>query len=250
MEDVEVEEQEYRPIATFANNPPNPLLRCKEYLQQMAPSMPGILLLDRCIDEASRVTEGKLGNPEATLIQDPSMVFAIVIYTFDVCLVDPAAPTEGNFYRILNSELRKREPAFLRVAHGYMYYLMTGLFRLPPVGNQVQTVYRGIDHAKATDARAKLRMGKRLHWSGFSSTSKNDTQARSFAQGGGLLLRIRLLPEGSFGRDISNLSAIRSEEEILLLPNIPLFVASVGIEDGIDVIDLSEMSPGPTEIDF
>merc|ERR1712107_80032 len=133
-----------------------------------------------------------------------SMVFAIVLYTFDLCLVTPTSSRESNFYFILNMKLRERSGIFLQAAHGYLYFLMTGLNRLPCATG---TVLRGIDKEKAAAARENFKRGMSFHFSGFSSTAPNWFVAADFAKDGGLILRITLLDTSSMSRDIHELSA-------------------------------------------
>jgi hypothetical protein len=230
----------YQPLINFVENKPTPLLRCSDHIRNLTAALPGVQHLDDCIVEASRVAQLRLHMPQATLVNDPSMVFAIVMFTFDTCLIKTDSVRERNFYFILNRELRKREPKFLKEAHGYLYYLMTGLSRLPPVA---LVVYRGIDAEKADDAKQAFKVGQRLQWSSFSSTTKDVNQAKHFAMAGGLILRIQLLPQDSYARDISELSAIRQEAEVLLLPNISLIVTNTNDEiEGIPTVDLMEIS--------
>jgi hypothetical protein len=58
--------------------------------------------------------------------------------------------------------------------------------------------------------------GRPVHWSGFSSASPNRKVALNFAGAGGVLLRLVLLHKGSRSRDIHRLSAISSENEVIL----------------------------------
>jgi hypothetical protein len=61
------------------------------------------------------------------------------------------------------------------------------------------------------------RQGRRVHWSGFSSASSNMSVALKFAGFNGVLLRLTLLKAGSRSRDIHDLSAVKSEREVLSL---------------------------------
>merc|ERR1712070_442078 len=118
--------------------------------------MPEIECLDDSIAEVSEMTAAKLTNPQIKQSLEqynvlPAMLFAIIMYTFDLCLISPYKTREQNFYYALNVHLRQRSPEFLRDAHGYLYYLMTGLGRLPAyVGD---FLYRGIDASGAVRAR-------------------------------------------------------------------------------------------------
>jgi hypothetical protein len=61
------------------------------------------------------------------------------------------------------------------------------------------------------------RQGRRVHWNGFSSASSDMHVALKFAGLNGVLLRLTLLKAVSRTRDIHDLSAIVSEEEVLSL---------------------------------
>jgi hypothetical protein len=55
-----------------------------------------------------------------------------------------------------------------------------------------------------------------VYWSGFSSASPDRAVAVQFAGPGGVLLRIRVLQEGSRARDVRLLSTITTEYEVHL----------------------------------
>ena len=61
------------------------------------------------------------------------------------------------------------------------------------------------------------RQGRRVHWNGFSSASSEMRVALKFAGVNGVLLRLTLLKVGSRSRDIHDLSAVTSEQEVLSL---------------------------------
>jgi len=181
------------------------------------------------------------------------MVFAIAMWTFDLSRI--AVPGSFNhtnqFYFILGEKMRERSSTFLADAHGFLYYLMTGLHRLPPMRGDV---FRGIDAKKAAAAKKSYTQGKRVHFSSFSSTSlKQEVATASFAGGNGLVLRITLLERDSRSRDISSLSVFGQEEaEVLLLPNFTAFVTDTRVVGGVEFIHLVEAASGtivdiPTE---
>ncbi len=90
----------------------------------------------------------------------------------------------------------------------------------------------------------KYRDGANVHWSGFTSTTNNIKKAKAFAKQEGIIFRIKIFT----GRNIKYYSAIPSEDEVLLSPNIKLFViTSVHKEDdGFFYVDLAESQQGPT----
>ena len=136
----------------------------------------------------------------------------------------------------------------------YLYYLMTGLIRLPAYSAPDGFLYRGIGASGADRAKQQYRQGRSCHWSGFSSASPFLDAPKEFAtmEGpGGLILRIRILDDDSRARDIRSFSALPDESEILLLPNFKTFVnhkAKFDKDIGLEVIDLSEKLEEDTDI--
>jgi hypothetical protein len=225
------------------DRPPNPCRKATEYAEDLLKAMPEWVGFVATIAEAKKITGYRMSEAEAKLIGDAGMVFAIILYSFDCTFTDPDAQREENFYYQLNARLRKRDPKFLSAAHGFLFYLMTGLFRLRPYRG---TLYRGIDVDKAGSVRKKFQVGMRLSWAGFNSATPDLDIAKSFAGEDGVILRIKTLEADSNSRDIRNLSAIPGESEVLLLPNIELFVANVSA----GIIDLIEVRPAGILQDF
>jgi hypothetical protein len=58
-------------------------------------------------------------------------IAAVVMYTFDMSIIDAGFLPEENFYFLLNNAMRCREEAFIRDGSAYMYYLMRCLESLP-----------------------------------------------------------------------------------------------------------------------
>uniref|UniRef100_A0A7S0MKL6 NAD(P)(+)--arginine ADP-ribosyltransferase n=1 Tax=Cryptomonas curvata TaxID=233186 RepID=A0A7S0MKL6_9CRYP len=171
-------------------------------------------------------------------------VFAIVMYTFDLSLIAPAAPKENNFYFRLNQMLRERDAEKMKRCAAYMHYLLYGLEALQPFACRPDAhLWRGVSREGREMVLKNYIRGRTVHWSGFSSASPSREVAAGFAGPGGVLLRLDLLHDGSRARDIRALSAIPSEQEVLLLPNFALFVTNVLQPlDGLDTIELVEMS--------
>jgi len=219
--------------------------------------MPECTLLWQSVQEASLITASKI---ESIAISDllrnahvnNAMLFAIVMYTFDLCLLTPDYSKKQCWYFALNLRLRKRDKAFLQVGHGYLYYLMTGLTRLKPYGDGIGGIlWRGIDAEGSERVLREYTDGRHFHWRGFSSATPDLRVAKSFAGLGGVILRIDLVNRGSASRDIRILSAITDESEILILPNFSAVVtgeATFNPEIGLKVIDVKELAAKP--IDF
>ncbi len=121
---------------------------------------------------------------------------------------------------------------------------MGGFSKLPTVKT---TVFRGVSNKAMEMAQSRYRDGANIHWSGFTSTTNSIKKAKSFAQQdgtGGIIFRIKILT----GRSIKDYSAIPTEDEVLLSPNIKLIVtAAVHTEDdGLHYVDLQEQIQGPS----
>jgi hypothetical protein len=250
IEDISDKGTSYQPLVRFIDMPPKVLKTAREHVVDMAGELTEVKYLDRLLEETKRVTHTKTDSEMALRIGNMSMVFAIVLYTMDLCMV--LIPSElqertMNFYHAFNGKLRSRSVSFLKVAHGYLYLLMTGLNRLPAATGYV---YRGIDREKARTARGKFKRGKRLHWSALSSTTPDLFVAATFACGGGLAFRIHLLDEGSRSRNICGLSAVAGEREVLLLPNFKMMCTGVTEEDGLEIIDLMEEADEEITVDY
>jgi len=219
--------------------------------------MPEVAMLEQTVEEVSRIVMSKLDNVDikASLEEHevaPAMLFAIVLYTFDLCLIAPGQARETNFYYSLNIHLRSRSPQFLQRCHGFLYYLMTGLDRLPAFDGDY--LYRGIDAVGADHARAEYTQGRSCHWSGFSSATPELGPSKQFAKQsgpGGVILRIKVLKKDARARDIRKYSAFAGEDEVLLLPNYKTMVISEAQMDdklGVDVIDLLEIAEAKVEV--
>jgi hypothetical protein len=249
---------EYKPLVNFVDNPPPGELRtCSAYVMDACAVLPECKFVRESVEEVGRITASKLESPElGSMLRGANitgaMLFAIILYTFDLCMITTDYRREQCWYHALNVHLRERKADFLRVCHGYIYFLMTGLTRLAPYGEgHAAVLYRGIDSTGRERAIRDYHDGRRLHWSGFSSATPDLNVARNFAGPDGLILRIRLLKKGSQARDIRALSALQQENEVLLLPNFPTIVNEEAKFDpslGVHVVDLKEMSKAGTSI--
>jgi len=66
-------------------------------------------------------------------------------------------------------------------------------------------------------------LGRKIHWSAYSSTSTNLHCAREFAGLGGIIMKITLIS----GKKIKNYSILSSEDEILISPNMTFRVTKL-----------------------
>eukprot|EP00931_Biecheleriopsis_adriatica_P040754 TRINITY_DN23347_c0_g1_i7.p1 TRINITY_DN23347_c0_g1~~TRINITY_DN23347_c0_g1_i7.p1 ORF type:complete len:572 (-),score=117.59 TRINITY_DN23347_c0_g1_i7:35-1750(-) len=143
---------------------------------------------------------------------EAAMAFAITVYTYDT-------REQYNFYASYNRILRLRDFDTIRHLSGYSYYFLEGLKRLPAWQGRL---YRGIPATELATVRANYRANRFVHWSSFSSASRTRAVAENMARPGGVIFVLQVVS----GKDIREFSAIESEDEILLEPNIRLLVSS------------------------
>ncbi len=231
----------YKPIIKLVGGDYKPTRSCHDHILNDLPSIfVDVPNIPSILKECMMVAESRLEHLPSDiprLTEDESL--AIAAYSFDLGI----AETERNLYYSLNSILRERDPFKMTTLKPFLSYLMSGLFKLPPMKS---TVFRGIPKESMKMIQEKYRDGLNIHWSGFTSTTNNIKKAKSFAQQGGIIFRIRILA----GRNIRHYSAIPSEDEVLLSPNIKLIViASVHKEDdGFFYVDLQEQVQGASFI--
>ncbi len=248
----------YQSLSRFSAGA-RPEQTCSESIRIAAAAV-GAALVEECLAEVGRVTRSRLETPSARavmaasglpdLAEWPGPLAALVMYTFDLSLVDMSAAHEGNFYHRLNGALRRRDPVALSACRPYLWYLMRGLEALPsPTGGA--WLWRGVGPEGRALVEANYTLGRKLHWSGISSATTQRAVAEHFADGraggaaagvgGGILLRVRLARQGSLARDVRLLSALPGEAEALLLPNFACRVTEeVRDVDGWPTIDLLE----------
>ena len=110
-------------------------MSCSESIRACADGL-GFSLVNECLKEVGMLSESILGNQEVqdlllstsikVISEWPMLVAAIVMYTFDLCLIRPPDsfdPTT-NFYYLLNKALQTRDAAVLRPCTAYLYYLV------------------------------------------------------------------------------------------------------------------------------
>ncbi|CAE7753813.1 unnamed protein product [Symbiodinium sp. CCMP2592] len=239
---------EYSPMPQMAHHPPRgeKLLACTEYVQQLAPMLPGIILPEGSLEEVERIAQLRA---EVLHSSDLSfeMICSVVMWTFDAVLAtdEESFPKEKSFQYLMNQYVDQRDTEFFFAARGYFYYFMTALDLLPPAEG---VVYQGIPKEHAAAVREILIPGTSLIWRSF--TTALQLWGNMVAYEKGIILQITLLPRElrakgvkyeSKGRDISKLSALTGSSEVLLLPNIRLGVGPETVKKGIPVIELREM---------
>ena len=132
--------------------------------------------------------------------------FAIFIYSI-----------ESNVYRRLNSALRARAGPSFEAWAPYLWHLSQALQALPDVST---TVYRGMNAPNL----AEYQRSKRVHWSGFSSTSTSASVSSCppFYHGPpGVVFQLTV----QNAKNIQPFSVLPHEAELLLSPNMEFVVA-------------------------
>jgi hypothetical protein len=159
-------------------------------------------------------------------------LLAIAMYSYDV------GEREKNLFYVLNNDLRVRQAAKMQLWCPYLYFLYSGLRKLPAVQGDV---YRGIDTSALVKQHYKQQ--REIFWSAFSSTTSSFEVAKdNFSGGTGVIFRIKVVS----GRNIQPLSVLPQEDEVLLSPNCRFLVTNALHSEGnLQVVDLMEISGDP-----
>jgi len=157
-------------------------------------------------------------------------VFSIVLYTYDLGYRGQASE---NFFFQLNEMLRRRVGEEMRAIMGYLHFILSGLRKLPDFKG---IVYCG--NNKPEIVAQEYTKGRVIYWSEFTSTTTDVRAALRCAGDKGVVFRMDI----NSGKAISALSAIGSENEVLLPPNACLVVTNpIHTEgDGVQYVDLVE----------
>eukprot|EP00932_Pfiesteria_piscicida_P020679 SRR837773.7482.p1 GENE.SRR837773.7482~~SRR837773.7482.p1 ORF type:complete len:303 (+),score=117.25 SRR837773.7482:121-909(+) len=256
----ELEHVEYKPLGNFVDKPPATLLSARAHAEECIKILPRVPSYEaEMLDQCCHVVQSKLSGDFSALIEQHNlcckMTFAITLYILEMTVINVTADREDNFYKQFNEMLRARDGKKLKICHGYLYLLMTGLDRLPPYTDpnpisEMTVLYRGIDKEGFERARSLYKYGKLIHWSAFSSASVDIMVAMSFAGADGIVLKITLMEDiqKRRARDIRPFSPYGDQEqEILLLPNFKGCITK-GLhldEDlGQHCIEILEIEPG------
>ena len=201
--------------------------------------------LEYILDESVKITADILRKAPPDASTEPLVpceALALVIYTFDIRMslmsVDPTGEGNDNFFVQLNVVLQKRNalpPAVLVQLQPYMYYCFCAMRKLKKLSDI--TTYRGVPTTASAVVAANYVGGTMVHWSGFTSTSRNLSVAQGFARAGGIIFRIQVFD----GRCIKDFSAVRAEDEVLLSPNTKLMVIkgmTLDVASGYYYVDL------------
>ena len=138
--------------------------------------------------------------PNVALCQEPELSRRTAIRSY----------TGNDVYNECNCAARERQGSNFERWSPFIWHLVQGLNALPDVE---ATVYRGIQGINPQD----YKRNKKIHWSGFTSTSTNPAVSRSF---GGVMFEIQVVN----GKDIQGQSQYQQEREILLSPHMEFVV--------------------------
>eukprot|EP01090_Pellita_catalonica_P016431 TRINITY_DN468_c0_g1_i8.p1 TRINITY_DN468_c0_g1~~TRINITY_DN468_c0_g1_i8.p1 ORF type:complete len:415 (+),score=98.25 TRINITY_DN468_c0_g1_i8:136-1245(+) len=188
-----------------------PKKTCAEYLFEAATAL-GVpaAKIDAMVKDCQKLAGLRVKAP---LNLDQTL--AIVAFTYQITF----EAKKNQFYVRLNDALRLRDGGELLKMQGYLYFLFSALMALP---NCKQTVYRGIPKEHVDAITANYTSSKKIHWSGFSSTTPELKIAKTFAKAGGILMKLSITQ----GKDIKPFSAFPGEVEIVLLPNFQAVASS------------------------
>jgi len=150
---------------------------------------------------------------------------------------------ECGFYKRLNTELRDRNRALLVQAFfPALRLLLSAINKLPKVKT---TVYRGVKKSLLDKYAGQAEIDPNIFWWAFSSTTSSidvlNNDMFCGTTGDRTIFRIRVVS----GVDISALSSIPGEREILLLPCCCFDILKVenlhAVAPGLVMIDLEEV---------
>jgi len=170
---------------------------------------PGMSKLDFIIQQ---VECGSTLDQIKTLTISQDEILAIGLYTWDLKF---NGREDENFYYVLNRMLRERNSTSIRKWAGFIHYFQSALSKLPDFKI---TVYRGVRNRNFVEENYKL--GRKIHWSAYSSTSLDAETAKEFATVSGIVLSIKVVN----GKSIKDYSPFQ-EGEILLSPNMSFIVS-------------------------
>jgi len=119
----------------------------------------------------------------------------------------------------INKLLCSRSPEVYHQIEGYITHLLNALDKIPSMD---VTVYRGIPKNNEQQVTWNYKSGRKILWSGFTSTTTDLQSAKVFAGAEGIIFKIKALGV----KNISPYSFYPREKEVMLLPNTILIVTS------------------------
>jgi hypothetical protein len=237
----------YKPLADFLSY--TPTKRCSQYILEdctvaFDSRRPGSsAFLQKLVEEASRVTDSKLSFAEPPG-GEPALAFALACYTFDLSPFG-AAPWQ-NFFELVASALHCRDYTLLKQMAGYLYFLFSGLHKLPAMPQKEYA--RGVPALHLEAVQRDYTSGRLIHWAGLVSLSELPAVARRNAGGGGIIFWVT----ARSARGIRQYSEVEEEAEVVLLPNFEGMVtqpAMVG-SDGLWHVRVLEAASGSSRFKY
>jgi len=164
---------------------------------------------------------------------------AVALYAWDV---QPNYEREDNFYYLLNKALQERSVDTIKFWKGYIFFFQRALIKIPSCPKQT-VLYRGVDIQDPL--KQNYLLGRKVHWSAYSSSSTDINQAKKYATNKGVILQIITSENGA--KSISDYSPFKHEKEFLLSPNLEMVVTRELYEEGgYHFIDLVQCSTEQT----
>eukprot|EP00961_Rhodomonas_salina_P178231 2403997-Rhodomonas_salina.1 len=207
------------PIILFSPTYTSPKLSIKEAIQAGFPA-----LGDELICKMERYIKRQLGTHRLKTAMDTYRLTeleaeSVLWYTTDIRLLDPHEKEERNVFYEYNRALRKRSPDQIQRWCDFSWFLVNALRKLPPVRAKV---YRGVPERVLALSKNYVK-DRNVVWISFTSTTLDrDGTMTSFGEGG-TFVHI----EAVDARDISELSMLPKEQELLLMPNARFRVQNV-----------------------
>eukprot|EP00440_Ansanella_granifera_P060529 gb/GFBE01065605.1/.p1 GENE.gb/GFBE01065605.1/~~gb/GFBE01065605.1/.p1 ORF type:complete len:622 (+),score=141.29 gb/GFBE01065605.1/:1-1866(+) len=240
VDDDNVQATEYVYLFNYVGMPPDDMKSCAEHIREIYHFLAkaGMQHLETTLAQVDVIAKSKRGSIGADQIKDMEMLYALVLLTFDLgqVLAKDDFKEDGSFRFAFNRLLRERDPDLMQEGHLYLYYLMTGLSRVPSSGG---AVYQGMEESQMEQALEVLREGSQHYWPCFTFAERLFKDMQKYREG--MVLRINLLGSGSRSRDISQLSALCDTHEVLLLPNFRFQVGNISFKKGIKILELNEI---------
>jgi hypothetical protein len=187
-----------------------PAADCRMELLKASGSLSVPQMEDIVEDVTARLEQDGVARDAA----DYNMRFAFYAYTYEATFLKP----HQQLYAVLNDALRSREDGKFKAWMPFIYYLNKALASLPTIETIVHKGMRNVQkHAAKYDGT------KRVHWSGYSSTSTDIAVAKKFAGPDGLVLVIEVLN----AKNVQGYSWFgKQEAELMLSPNMEFQTSS------------------------
>ena len=170
---------------------------------------------------------------------------AITLYTME------ETPREDSVYYVMNAALRDEDRKRVEPWADYIWLLLHSLRKLPAA--RETTVMRGCKKP-AREMGQQTREGKKFTWSAFTSTATTVKVMEEFLGDKFHVERTMWqlqLSTPLVGRDVSQLSMFKTENEVLLPPNVRFEVQSVAkLAPGFMMVQCRQIETSDEWLDF